>query len=74
MKRVRQADGSFVAVCNYCKKAYKWHKSGGCGTYQKHITSKHQESEAKSSSQTQIPRYATPNQQLICYSDEQNRE
>ncbi|KAK3205420.1 hypothetical protein Dsin_019466 [Dipteronia sinensis] len=37
MKKVTQADGSTVVICNYCKKEFKWHKSGGYGTYQKHM-------------------------------------
>ncbi|KAK3230204.1 hypothetical protein Dsin_002085 [Dipteronia sinensis] len=74
MKKVTHEDGSTVVICNYCKKVFKWHKSGGYGTYRKHITNSHPDAHAKSSSQAQIPRYATPNQQLFKYSDAKNRE
>ncbi|KAK3193278.1 hypothetical protein Dsin_024588 [Dipteronia sinensis] len=74
MKKVTHEDGSTVVICNYCKKVFKWHKSGGYGSYRKHITNSHPDAHAKSSSQSQIPRYATPNQQLFKYSDVKNRE
>ncbi|KAK3183515.1 hypothetical protein Dsin_030801 [Dipteronia sinensis] len=74
MKKVMHEDGSTVVICNYCKKVFKWHKSGGYGSYRKHITNSHPDAQAKSSSQSQIPRYATPNQQLLKYSDAKNRE
>ncbi|KAI9201360.1 hypothetical protein LWI28_022208 [Acer negundo] len=56
MKKVRQEDGSYVAACNYCKKVYKWSKSGGYDTYRKHIQTKYPEAETRSRSQTQSPR------------------
>ncbi|KAK3187976.1 hypothetical protein Dsin_027537 [Dipteronia sinensis] len=74
MKKVTQEDGSTIVICNYYKKVFKWHKSGGYSTYRKHITNAHQDAHAKSSSQAQISRYATPNQQLLKYSDAKNRE
>ncbi|KAI9157863.1 hypothetical protein LWI28_029274 [Acer negundo] len=49
MKKVRQENGSYVATCNYCKKVYKWSKSGGYDTYRKHIQTKHPEAETRSS-------------------------
>ncbi|KAK3189556.1 hypothetical protein Dsin_029117 [Dipteronia sinensis] len=55
MKKVTHEDGSTVVICNYCKKVFKWHKSGGYGTYRKHITNSHPDAQAKSSSQAQIP-------------------
>ncbi|KAK3230100.1 hypothetical protein Dsin_001981 [Dipteronia sinensis] len=58
MKKVMQEDGSTVVICNYCKKIFKWHKSGGYDTYQKHITNSHPDAQAKSSSQAQIPKCA----------------
>ena len=74
MKKVKKADGSTIAVCNYCKKVFKWSKSEGYGSYRKHITNSHPDALARPSSQAQISRYATPNQQLFKYSDEKNRE
>ncbi|KAK3189036.1 hypothetical protein Dsin_028597 [Dipteronia sinensis] len=74
MKKVTNEDGSTIVICNYCKKVFKWHKSGGYGSYRKYITNSHPDAQAKSSSQSQIPRYATPNQQLFKYSDAKNRE
>ncbi|KAK3199172.1 hypothetical protein Dsin_022587 [Dipteronia sinensis] len=74
MKKVTNEDGRTVVICNYCKKVFKWHKSGGYGSYRKHITNSHPDAQAKSSSQSQIPRYATHNQQLFKYSDAKNRE
>ncbi|KAK3212678.1 hypothetical protein Dsin_017384 [Dipteronia sinensis] len=74
MKKVTHEDGSTVVICNYCKKVFKWHKSGGYGSYRKHITNSHPDAQAKSSSQSQILRYATPNQQLFKYSNAKNRE
>ncbi|KAK3222295.1 hypothetical protein Dsin_009320 [Dipteronia sinensis] len=74
MKKVTHEDGSTVVICNYCKKVFKLHKSGGYGTYQKHITNSHPDAQAKSSSQAQILMYATPNQQLFKHSDAKNRE
>ena len=74
MKKIRQKDGALSVACNYCTKVYKWHKSGGYDTYWKHILTKHPEAETKSRSQTQLPRYTTPNQKLFHYTDEQNRE
>ena len=74
MKKVRKEDGSYVAACNYCTKTYKWSKSGGYVTYWKHIETKHPDAITRTRSQSQIPRYATPNQQLFRYTDEQNRE
>ncbi|KAK3189494.1 hypothetical protein Dsin_029055 [Dipteronia sinensis] len=56
MKKVTHEDGSTVVICNYYKKVFKWHKSGGYGTYRKHITNSHPAAQAKSSSQAQIPR------------------
>ncbi|KAK3185135.1 hypothetical protein Dsin_032421 [Dipteronia sinensis] len=57
MKKVTHVDGSTVVICNYCKKVFKWYKSGGYGTYRKHITNSHPDAQAKYSSQSQIPRY-----------------
>ena len=74
MKKVRREDGSYVAACIYCTKVYTWSKSGGYDTYQKHILTKHPKAKTKSRSQSQIPKYATPNQQLFRYTTEQNRE
>ncbi|KAK3225568.1 hypothetical protein Dsin_005430 [Dipteronia sinensis] len=54
MKKVTQEDGNTIVICNYCKKVFKWHKSGGYGTYRKHITNAHPDAQAKSSSQAQI--------------------
>ncbi|KAK3229547.1 hypothetical protein Dsin_001428 [Dipteronia sinensis] len=56
MKKVTHEDGSTVVICNYCKKVFKWHKSGGYGSYRKHITNSHPDAQAKSSSQSQILR------------------
>ncbi|KAK3229593.1 hypothetical protein Dsin_001474 [Dipteronia sinensis] len=56
MKKVTQEDGSTVVICNYCKKVFKCYKSGGYGTYRKHITNSHPDGQPKSSSQAQIPR------------------
>ncbi|KAK3225673.1 hypothetical protein Dsin_005535 [Dipteronia sinensis] len=56
MKKVTHEDGSIVVICNYCKNVFKWHKSRGYGTYRKHITNSHPDAQAKSSSQSQIPR------------------
>ncbi|KAK0579136.1 hypothetical protein LWI29_021607 [Acer saccharum] len=74
MKKIRSEDGSITVACNYCNKVYKWSRSGGYDTYWKHIEAKHPEAVIRMRSQTQIPRYATPNQQLFHYNDEQNRE
>ena len=74
MKKVRKEDGSFVAACQYCPKVYTWSKSGRYGTYRKHIETQHPEAIIRTRSQSQIPKYATPNQQLFRYIDEQNRE
>ncbi|KAK0588003.1 hypothetical protein LWI29_032652 [Acer saccharum] len=74
MKKIRSEDGSITVACNYCNKVYKWSRSGGYGTYWKHIEAKHPEAVIRMRSQTQIPRYATPNQRLFRYNDEQNRE
>ncbi|KAK3193523.1 hypothetical protein Dsin_024833 [Dipteronia sinensis] len=57
MKKVTHEDGSTVVICNYCKKVFKWHKSGGYGSYRKHITNSHPDAQAKSSSQSQIPSF-----------------
>ncbi|KAK2663327.1 hypothetical protein Ddye_001901 [Dipteronia dyeriana] len=38
MKKVMKPNGTCWVVCNYCPKEYKWTKSGGYGTYKKHIT------------------------------------
>ena len=54
------------------KKEFKWSKSGGYDTFRKHITSSHPDNQARSSSQAQISRYATSNQQLFKYNDEKN--
>ncbi|KAK3218131.1 hypothetical protein Dsin_012101 [Dipteronia sinensis] len=56
MKKVTHEDGSTVVICNYCKKVFKWHKSGGYRSYRKHITNSHPDAQAKSSLQSQIPR------------------
>ncbi|KAK0584865.1 hypothetical protein LWI29_019958 [Acer saccharum] len=56
MKKVRKEDGNYVAACNYCTKTYKWCKSGGYGTYWKHIETKHLDAITKTRSQSQIPR------------------
>ena len=61
MKKIMKDDGSVVVVCNYCNKEFKWNKSGGYGTFQKHITNHHAAEQAKSSSQAQISKYVTPN-------------
>ncbi|KAK0607371.1 hypothetical protein LWI29_014006 [Acer saccharum] len=56
MKKIRNEDGSIIVACNYCNKVYKWSRSGGYGTYWKHIEAKHPEAVIKMRSQTQIPR------------------
>ncbi|KAK2638186.1 hypothetical protein Ddye_025981 [Dipteronia dyeriana] len=74
MKKVTKPDGTCWAVCNYCSKEYKLTKSGGYGTYMKHITTRHLAELAKGSIQSQIFRFSTPNTQLFKYSDQANRE
>lgn len=76
MKKVEQPDGTTVVVCNYCGKTYSWSKSGGYGTYRKHIEKQHptEAEAAKAPSQTQISRYATSSNQLFHYTDANNRE
>ncbi|KAK3221950.1 hypothetical protein Dsin_008975 [Dipteronia sinensis] len=59
MNKVTNEDGSTVVICNYCKTVFKWHKSGGYGSYRKHTTNSHPDAQAKSSSQSQIPRVKT---------------
>ncbi|KAK0581450.1 hypothetical protein LWI29_007554 [Acer saccharum] len=56
MKKIRSEDGSITVACNYCNKVYKWSRSGGYGTYWKHIEAKHPEAVIRMRSQTQIPR------------------
>ncbi|KAK2650226.1 hypothetical protein Ddye_017715 [Dipteronia dyeriana] len=41
MKKVTKEVGTCWAVSNYCSKAFKWTKSGGYGTYRKHIMKHH---------------------------------
>ncbi|KAK0587083.1 hypothetical protein LWI29_017034 [Acer saccharum] len=55
MKKIRNEDGSITVACNYCNKVYKWSRSGGYGTYWKHIEAKHPEAVIRMRSQTQIP-------------------
>lgn len=45
MKKVEHPDGRITVKCNYCDKEYQWSKSGGYGTYRKHISSKHPDKE-----------------------------
>ncbi|KAK0577180.1 hypothetical protein LWI29_029121 [Acer saccharum] len=59
MKKIRSEDGSITVACNYCNKVYKWSRSGGYGTYWKHIEAKHPEAVIRMRSQTQIPSDAT---------------
>ena len=76
MKKVTKSDGSLAIVCNYCSKEFKWSKSGGYGTYRRHINNIHPTEAAKSKAkgQAQISRYASANNQLFRYSDANNRE
>ncbi|KAK3198166.1 hypothetical protein Dsin_021581 [Dipteronia sinensis] len=67
MKKVTHEDGSTVVIRNYCKKVFKWHKSGGYGSYRKHITNSHPDAHAKSSSQSQIPRLESLPDYLSAY-------
>ncbi|KAK2656701.1 hypothetical protein Ddye_009753 [Dipteronia dyeriana] len=73
MKKVTKPDGTCWAVYNYCPKEYKWIKSGGYGTYRKHITTRHLAELAKGSTQSQISKFSTPDTQLFKY-DQANRE
>ncbi|KAK2645995.1 hypothetical protein Ddye_021190 [Dipteronia dyeriana] len=74
MKKVTKPNGTCWAVCNYCPKEYKWTKSGGYGTYRKHITTSHPAELAKGNAQSQISRFSTPDTQLFKYSDQANKE
>ncbi|KAK2663159.1 hypothetical protein Ddye_001733 [Dipteronia dyeriana] len=74
MKKVTKPNGTCWAVCNYCPKEYKWTKSGGYGTYRKHITTRHPAELAKGNAESQISRFSTPDTQLFKYSDQANRE
>ncbi|KAK2645870.1 hypothetical protein Ddye_021065 [Dipteronia dyeriana] len=74
MKKVMKPNGTCWAVCNYCIKEYKWTKSGGYGTYRKHITTRHPTELAKGNAQSQISRFSTSDTQLFKYSDQANRE
>ncbi|KAK2637059.1 hypothetical protein Ddye_031851 [Dipteronia dyeriana] len=74
IKKVTKPNGTCWAVCNYCPKEYKWTKSGGYGTYGKHITTSHPAELAKGNAQSQISRFSTPDTQLFKYSDQANRE
>ncbi|KAK3200574.1 hypothetical protein Dsin_023989 [Dipteronia sinensis] len=67
MKKVTHENGSTVVICNYCKKVFKWHKSGGYGTYRKHITNSHPDAQVKSSSQAQIHRLESLPDYLFVY-------
>ncbi|KAK2638067.1 hypothetical protein Ddye_025862 [Dipteronia dyeriana] len=74
MKKVTKPNGTCWVVCNYYPKEYKWTKSGGYGTYRKHITTSHPAELAKGNAQSQISRFSTPDTQLFKYSDQTNRE
>ena len=76
MKKVTKSNGSLVIVWNYCSKKFRWLKSGGYGTYRRHINNTHPTKAAKSKAkgQTQIFKYASANDQLFRYSDANNRE
>ncbi|KAK2646346.1 hypothetical protein Ddye_021541 [Dipteronia dyeriana] len=74
MKKVTKPNGTCWAVCNYYPKEYKWIKSGGYGTYRKHITTRHPAELAKGNAQSQIFRFSTLDTQLFKYSDQANRE
>ena len=76
MRRVEKESGEVVVTCNYCNKDFKWNKSGGYGTYWKHINTKHpvEAEHERSRGQYQISRYTSPNHPLFKYSDVNNRE
>ncbi|KAK2635369.1 hypothetical protein Ddye_030161, partial [Dipteronia dyeriana] len=74
MKKVTKPNGTCWAVCNYCPKEYKWTKSGGYGTYMKHIMTRHPVEFSKGNAQSQISRFSTPDTQLFKYSDQANIE
>ena len=76
MKKVTKSDGSLAIVCNYCSKEFRWSKSGGYGTYRRHINNTHPTEAVKSKAkgQVQISRYASANDQLFGYSNANNRE
>ncbi|KAL5741527.1 hypothetical protein ACOSP7_028259 [Xanthoceras sorbifolium] len=76
MRRVEKESREVVVTCNYCNKDFKWNKSGGYGTYWKHINTKHpvKAQQEHSRGQYQIFKYTSPNHNLFKYNDVNNRE
>ena len=53
MKKVTKSNESLAIVCNYCSKEFKWSKSGGYGTYRRHINNTHPTETTKSKAKGQ---------------------